>query len=79
MKCWQKNLNVKVILILFVISASKILFELILISEFINQVIRITSILRPFCQGEMLPVFHFEKPTLLSLLLAKIPTDTTIL
>ena len=42
----------------------KKLIEVILISEFMNLEIRITSTFRPVCQAGRLPRFHFEKPLL---------------
>ena len=40
------------------------MFEVILISEFMNPEIRITSTIMPFSQADRLPEFYFEKSPL---------------
>ena len=50
---------------------NKKLFEVILISKFMNPEIRITSTLRYFCQAGRLPGHHFEKPLLHALWMYK--------
>ena len=82
MKSWQpvslaKCLNVEVILIFeIVISGRRInstkLFEVILITEFMNPEIRITSIFRFFCQAGRMTGYRItfrKKTSLISLLL----------
>ena len=44
--------------------AKKLNAEVILISEFVNAEIRITSTFWYFCQADTLPGFYFEKPLL---------------
>ena len=54
----------------------KNLFEVILISEFMDSEIKISSTFRSFCQADRLPEFHFEKPLMAPLMM---PSNTEYL